>query len=144
MVSTRSNKERRIFFPWEGRGSVRRFFARGRLFTVFSLAIFAGFLLSMARRERHAAGVRRTVLALEAVRPMVDRYLLQQEGHCPGDLATVRSALGVAELPLDGWGRPLRLVCRATEQGEQQPRAKYVLMSDGPDGLPGGTDRIED
>jgi len=144
MVSSRSNKERRIFFPWEGRGSVRRFFARGRLFTVFSLAIFAGFLLSMARRERHAAGVRRTVLALDAVRPLVDRYLLEQEGHCTTDLAHVRAALGVAELPLDGWGRPLRLVCATADQGEPEQGAKYVLMSDGPDGLPGGTDRIED
>lgn len=139
MVSTRANKERRIFFPWEGRGALRRFFARGRLFTVFSIALLSSFIVGMAKHERQAAGVRRTLLALDTVRPMVERYLIEQEGRCPSDLAQVMSSLGKAEPPLDGWGHPLRLVCPTSRSS-----ATYVLMSDGPDGLPGGTDRIED
>ncbi len=93
----------------------------------------------MVERERYAAGVRRTVRALSVVRPKVERFLLQEEGRCPESLDEVARAQGLASLPVDGWGRPLRLVCPS-----HRPSASYVLMSDGPDGLPGGTDRIED
>ena len=42
------------------------------------------------------------------------------------------------DLPVDAWGRPLRLVC----PGLRDPRG-FDVYSDGPDGLPGGLDRIE-
>jgi general secretion pathway protein G len=40
--------------------------------------------------------------------------------------------------PSDAWGRPLRLICPSGRPGYE-----YELMSDGPDGEPGGLDRIE-
>ena len=139
MLSSRPNKDRRIFFPWEGRGALRRFFARGRMFSILFVILVVGTVSAMVKRERYAAGVRRTVGALEVVRPMVERYLLDKEGACPENLEAIRKEAGLDALPLDGWGRPLRLVCPGL-----RPGAKYVLMSDGPDGLPGGTDRIEE
>ena len=39
---------------------------------------------------------------------------------------------------VDAWGRPLRLLC----PGFANPRG-YDLMSDGPDGVLGGLDRVE-
>jgi general secretion pathway protein G len=39
--------------------------------------------------------------------------------------------------PRDAWERPLRIQCPGRD------RARYDLFSDGPDGLPGGLDRIE-
>ena len=40
--------------------------------------------------------------------------------------------------PEDAWGRPLRLLC----PGHDNPR-RYDLMSDGPDGIFGGLDRVQ-
>ena len=139
MLGIRPSKDRRIFFPWEGRGALRRFFARGRLFSILSIILFVGTISAMVKKERYAAGVRRTVGALTVVRPLVERYLLDKEGVCPQSLDQVREQAGLEKLPGDGWGRPLRLVCPSSRAG-----VEYVLMSDGPDGLPGGTDRIEE
>ncbi len=139
MINARLSKERRIFFPWEGRGALRRFFARGRVFSILVVVFIVGTVFAMVGKERHAAGVRRTIRALSATRPLVERYLLQEEGRCPDGLDQVGEAFGVETLPKDGWGRPLRLVCPS-----HRPGKTYVLMSDGPDGKPGGIDRIED
>jgi general secretion pathway protein G len=118
---------------------VRRFFARGRMFSILLVLLIFGTIYSMVQRERYEAGVRRTVRALSVVRPLVERYLLVKEGECPTDLEAVRLQHSMNALPRDGWGRPLRLVCPSV-----RPGVEYVLMSDGPDGKPGGIDRIED
>jgi general secretion pathway protein G len=44
----------------------------------------------------------------------------------------------LAEVPLDAWGRVLRLTC----PGRKDPQA-FDVSSDGPDGEPGGLDRVE-
>jgi hypothetical protein len=130
--------ERRIFFPWEARGGVRRFLALGRLGPALLLASTLAFVWWVARRERHAGAERRTRVALSALRGPVERYLLEHEGACPAKLTDVLAASGLGELPRDGWGRQLRLVCPT-----DRPDVPYVLMSDGPDAEPGGRDRIE-
>lgn len=138
MNTLRPRQERRIFFPWEGRGGLRRFLAMGRFWPVLLLGIFALFVSWIAARERLAAGERQTLVALNQVRPAVERYLLEHEGACPEQLTDVMEYLKVPELPNDAWGRPLRLVCPSI-----RPSTDYVLMSDGPDGEAGGRDRIE-
>lgn len=138
MFSPRLKNDRRIFFPWEGRGGLRRFLALGRFGPVLAILGFALFVNWIVERERNAAGERLTRVALNFVRPGVDRYLLESEGECPESLEAVRRFLPREELPVDGWGRPLRLVCPSVREG-----VSYVLMSDGPDGVPGGLDRIE-
>lgn len=138
MLQTKQRQERRIFFPWEGRGGLRRFFAMGRFWPVLVLVGFATIVGWIVARERHAAGERQTRVALDQVRPGVQRYLLEHEGACPDKLSEVLQYLRAKELPTDAWGQPLRLVCPSI-----RPGVDFVLMSDGPDGLAGGLDRIE-
>lgn len=138
MFSPSLKSERRIFFPWEGRGGLRRFFEIGRFGTIFFVVLLALFASWIVGRERTSSGDRRTRVALHFVHPGVERYLLESDGKCPTSLDEVREHLPRKELPLDGWGRPLRLVCPTEREG-----VAYVLMSDGPDGIAGGLDRIE-
>lgn len=138
MFSPRLRVPRRIFFPWEGRGGLRRFFAKGRFKPVLVVAVVASCSSWVIARDRHAAGQRMTRVALSTVHPAVERYLLDHEGECPSNLAEVVQYLQKPELPTDAWGQPLRLVCPSV-----RPGVTYVLMSDGPDGKAGGRDRIE-
>jgi len=130
--------EPRIFFPWERRAGVLRRLrldqARPFLWLVVALAI----IVSVALRERRDAGVRRTRNTLLAVRPVIDSYLADHDGGCPPKDFSGLGAYGTSEgAPKDSWGRPLRIECPGRD------RARYDLFSDGPDGLPGGLDRIE-
>ncbi len=138
MNTPRSRQERRIFFPWEGRGGLRRFLAMGRFWPVLVLGLFASLVSFIASRERLAAGERQSLVAINRVRPAVERYLLEHEGACPTNLSEVLEYLDLPELPSDAWGQPLRLVCPSIRDG-----VDFVLMSDGPDGKAGGLDRIE-
>lgn len=135
---TRIGRDRRIFFPWEGRGGLGRFLQMGRFLPLLALLCFLSLASLIFMRERYQAGERRTRIALDAVRPAVHRYLLDHEGACPADLEQVSVYLPRDEVPRDGWGRKLRLVCPPLRKG-----APFVLMSDGPDGIAGGRDRIE-
>ena len=138
MFNSRLRQDRRIFFPWEGRGGVRRFLAMGRFWPVLAMILVGSFISWVVARERHAAGERQTRVALNQLRPVVERYLLDHEGKCPSSLGEVVAYLSRPEVPTDAWGHPLRLVCPSI-----RPGVDYVLMSDGPDGLAGGRDRIE-
>jgi len=88
--------------------------------------------------ERREAGVRQTRARLLAAYRAVDTYLADHEGECPPDLGAVARYGRFNGVPRDAWGRPLRLTCPSRRED-----ARYELMSDGPDGLPGGIDRIE-
>jgi hypothetical protein len=138
MLQPQSRQERHIFFPWEGRGGLRRFFARGRFGPILVVFFFVSFVSLVVARERQASGERRTLVALNVVRPAVERYLLDHDGACPASLTEVLPYLRAPDLPNDAWGQPLRLVCPSGRAG-----VDYVLMSDGPDGKAGGLDRIE-
>ena len=138
MRTLRSSTEPRIFFPWESRGGVLRWLAFGRLRKFLLVLAFFAFLISVAQRERERAGIRRTQATLLDVRRALDAYLADHEGACPQSLAALNESGSMKVDSRDAWGRPLRLVCPATRDG-----ASYELMSDGPDGEPGGLDRIE-
>lgn len=138
MHKLRETKDRRIFFPWEGRGGLRRFISVGRVGPFVFLSVLVAFVVWVGVRERHAAGERETWVGLESLRNAVARYIVEQEGSCPPSLEAVTDFLPRPELPRDGWGRPFRLVCPS-----DRPGYDYVVMSDGPDGEPGGLDRIE-
>ena len=138
MLKSRTKQEKRIFFLWEGRGGLRRFLARGRFGSALGLLAIAMLVTLLFSRERYQAGERRTYVALRLVNPAVERYLLENEGDCPSSLDEVLPYLERPSLPRDAWGRPLRLVCPSMRAG-----IVYELLSDGPDGIPGGLDRIE-
>lgn len=129
--------EQRIFFPWEGRGSLFRRLRHGRIRPILAVVAAVALLWSIAVRERQRAGVRQTRATLLRVRDAVNAYLADHEGGCPQTLAQLEP-YGVRTEPRDAWGRPLRLICPGRRDG-----ARYELMSDGPDGRPGGLDRIE-
>ena len=133
-----SLREPKILFPWEGRGGLRRFFRLGRLRPFVVILGAVGFVAFVGIRERRASGVRQTRATLVGVRRAVDTYLADHDGGCPPSLEKAAEEAHVEVTPRDAWGRPLRLVCPGRWEG-----ARYELMSDGPDGEPGGLDRIE-
>lgn len=138
MALSKADNPARIFFPWESEGGLRRFFK----FTQVGPGLLALFVLTFvwvaARRERHASGERQTVLALQEVKRATARYVVEHDGRCPDSLELLTPHLPGGRVPLDGWGKPIRIVCRPTVSD-----LDYIIMSDGPDGLPGGLDRIE-
>jgi general secretion pathway protein G len=129
---------RSIYLPWERRGGISRRLglARARPF-VLGVAVLA-MLVLFAVRERQHTGERATRAALLVVRRAVDTYRADHDGRCPRQLEELESAGYLADLPDDAWGRPLRFTCPSRSEG-----VPYDLSSDGPDGEPGGLDRIQ-
>jgi len=135
----RLGPQKRILFPWEGRGGgLRRFLRLGRLKPFLLVAAVLGVLVAIGARERKASGIRQTRATLLGARRVVDAYLADHDGGCPPTLGAVAEFGRLDGVPRDAWGRPLRLVCPGRFAG-----ASFELMSDGPDGEPGGLDRIE-
>jgi len=110
----------------------------GKLKPFLLVAALVGVLVAIGSRERRAAGIRQTRATLIGVRRSVDSYIADHDGGCPPTLAAVADFERTDGAPRDAWGRPLRLVCPGRFEG-----APFELMSDGPDGEPGGLDRIE-
>ncbi len=132
-------RDRRILFPWEGRGGLRRFFALGK---IWPIALGVGCLLlviSIGVHEHREAGIRRTRATLLGVRPAIEAYMADHDGACPPALSDLADQYArFRDPPTDAWGKPLRLICPADKLGKS-----YVLESGGPDGVPGGLDRIQ-
>ena len=137
-MSSRKTSARGIYLPWERRGPITRRLGLTRLrpFLFGTLALTAIVLVGM--RERQRTGERATRATLLVVRRAVDAYRADHEGKCPKQLEELQNTGYLLDLPDDAWGRPLRLVCPSRREG-----VAYDLSSDGPDGEPGGLDRIE-
>jgi general secretion pathway protein G len=129
---------RNIYLPWERRGGiVRRLgLSRARPF-VLALAVLT-LVVVIGARERQRTGERATRASIIVVRRAIDAYRADHDGKCPAKLDDLETGSYLASVPEDAWGRPLRLVCPSRTEG-----TAYDLMSDGPDGEPGGLDRIE-
>jgi general secretion pathway protein G len=138
MMAKSSGSEQRILFPWERRRMLRRWLGLGRLRPFLVLGVLLGCVLLVALRERREAGVRQTRATLLGARRVVEHYIADHDGGCPRDLAQASEYAALERVPQDAWGKPLRLICPG-----QYDNAAYELMSDGPDGEPGGLDRIE-
>jgi hypothetical protein len=130
--------ERSIFFPWERRGSVLRRI-RIEVGPILVVGAVAGLVALVAVHERREAGIRRTRATILNLRTAVDNYMADHDGGCPADglVRIVGEAPGAEEGARNAWGKPLRLECPGSDH------ARYDLSSDGPDGKPGGLDRIE-
>ncbi len=138
MMRRRRAAEERIFFPWESRGGVRYWLGLGRVRSVLLGLAVVGFIALIGVRERRQAGIRQTRATLLDVRHAVNRFMAGHDGGCPESLAVAAAYANLKEAPRDAWGHPLRLICPGRRDG-----SRYELMSDGPDGKPGGLDRIE-
>jgi general secretion pathway protein G len=105
------------------------------LLTVGGVLVFVSLIVV---REQHKSGTRQTRAVLLDVRRAVDAYMAEHEGACPPNLESVAPFIKREGVRRDAWQRPLRLFCPGRQLG-----LAYELTSDGPDGVPGGLDRIE-
>jgi general secretion pathway protein G len=137
-MARRRPAERHIFFPWERRGGIFRRVRIDQVGPVLGLGALLTLVTLVAIHERQQAGIRRTRATILNVRTSVDAYLSDHDGGCPAaGLERMVNDPDNAGGPRDAWGKPLRLACPGAEH------ARYDLFSDGPDGKPGGLDRIE-
>lgn len=134
----RRRGEPRVFFPWERKRGVLGALSRARVRQVLLVGGVIGFIVLLRHREEHAAAVRATRATIGVAERAVAMYRADHSNECPKAFADVVAGGYAQKLPLDAWGRPLRLVC----PGRKDP-AGFDVSSDGPDGLPGGLDRVE-
>ena len=132
-----SSSDRRILFPWERRRMLRRWLGLGQLRPYLLLGALGAFVFLIGLSERRAAGERQTRATLIGARRAVEAYIADSDGGCPRDMTQAAEHARLEHTPEDAWGRPFRLLCPGHESNP------YELMSDGPDGLPAGLDRIE-
>jgi general secretion pathway protein G len=138
-MKLKRESDRRILFPWEGRGGLRRFIELGRVRPIALVIGLITALVMVGVHEHREAGIRRTRATLLGVRPAIEAYIADHDGNCPPALGALAAQYArFKEPPLDAWGQPLRLICPAEELGKS-----FVLESGGPDGVPGGLDRIQ-
>jgi hypothetical protein len=137
-MAKRKLADRHIFFPWEKRKSMLRRIRIDQAGPVLlALGVIAVVVL-VGMHERRISGIRRTRATILNVREVVDSYMADHDGGCPrGGLLGIGEYEGAEAVPRDAWGRALRLSCPGADQ------ARYDIGSDGPDGKPGGLDRIE-
>src|SRR5262245_51831205 len=137
-MPSRKTSAQGIYLPWERRGGFTRRLGLARLRPFVFGAVVLSMVVMLGMRERQRTGERSTRAALLVVRRAVDSYRAEHEGKCAKQLEELETAHYLPSVPDDAWGRPLRLVCPGRREG-----AAYDLSSDGPDGEPGGLDRIE-
>jgi len=137
-MGKKRTRVRNVILPWEHYGGFfrRSGISRARpvLLTVALIMVFVFF----AHRERTESRIRATQASLLVLRGAVDAYRADNAGTCPSELAELERKNYVKKLPLDAWGRPFLLTC----PGLFRPDG-YELSSAGPDGIPGGLDRVE-
>jgi general secretion pathway protein G len=137
-MATRKTGAQGIYLPWERRRGIARTLGLGRLRPFFLALVALSILVLVGVRERRRTGERSTRASLLVVRHALDAYRADHDGKCPKQLEELETARYLRELPDDAWGHPLRLACPSRREG-----VAYDLSSDGPDGEPGGLDRIE-
>jgi general secretion pathway protein G len=130
--------EPKVFFPWEKRRGLRAVLGRARARQALTwLFVVAGFAL-LRQRERHLGDVRATRATITVTDGAIAAWRADHERGCPGGLAELVSGGYLHQVPRDAWGRPLRVSC----PGRRDSRG-FEVSSDGPDGQPGGLDRVE-
>jgi general secretion pathway protein G len=132
------HSQQRILFPWDVRVGVLRWLLLGRMRSILTVGAVVLFVSLIAMREREQSGVRQTRAALFDIRRAVESYMAEHDGACPPNLESVAPLVKGEGIRKDAWQRPLELSCPGKRSG-----LAYELMSDGPDGVPGGLDRIE-
>ncbi len=130
--------ERSVFFPWERRPGVRSFLGRARARWTLAAVLGVVAIVLLGRRERRASEVSATRATITLAMRAVSEWRADHDRSCPTSLADLVSGGYLHQVPRDAWGRPLRVVC----PGRKDPRG-FDVSSDGPDGEPGGLDRVE-
>jgi general secretion pathway protein G len=128
----------KVFFPWERRRGLFGALSRARVRLVIAAIALVALVVWIRAREERAAGVRATRATITTARLAVSAYRADHGGACPKELRELVSGGYARDVPIDAWGRPLRLTC----PGRRDPKG-FEIMSDGPDGIPMGLDRVE-
>ncbi len=137
-MARRHKSEKTIFFPWERGAPLLRSLGLARARPILAAVALAVVLVILGRRERDRIAVRSTRATIGVVAQSVDAYRADHDKACPDALGDLKT-LGYTKVdPKDAWGRPLRLLCPGFSH-----RDSYDLISDGPDGVFGGLDRVE-
>lgn len=128
----------KVFFPWERR---RRFFgtvghARSRV--IFGIVAVVALVVWIRAREEKSAGIRATRASITTMSRAVASYRADHANACPRELAELVSGGYARDIPVDAWGRPLRLTCPGRMDAQ-----RFEISSDGPDGIAGGLDRVQ-
>jgi general secretion pathway protein G len=134
----RRRTEPRVFFPWERKRGILGALARARVRQVLLVVAVVVAIVLLRHREEHAAAVRATRATITSATLWVDAYRADHGGACPKSFGELVASGYAPEIPVDAWGRPLRLLCPGRKDG-----LGFDLSSDGPDGLPGGLDRVQ-
>lgn len=133
-----ARRETRVFFPWERRRGLLGVPGRARVRLIVAAALLVLLVVWIRSREERAAGVRATRATIDGAFRAVAAFRADHAGACPRELAELVAGGYCRDVPVDAWGRPLRLVCPG-----RRDAAGFELSSDGPDGAPGGLDRVE-
>ena len=128
----------RVFFPWERRRGVFGVLGRARVRVVILAVLALVAIISIRGREERAAGIRATRASITSMYRAVSAYRADHNSSCPHELTELVAQGYSHDVPLDAWGRPLRLTC----PGRRDPHG-FEITSDGPDGIAGGLDRVE-
>lgn len=129
----------KVFFPWERRRGVFGIpMSPPRVRLVVAGVVALVVIILIRSREERAAGVRATRATITAAHNAVSAFRADHGGACPKELGELVTGGYASEVPIDAWGRPLRMTC----PGRRDPRG-FDLASDGPDGEPFGLDRVE-
>jgi general secretion pathway protein G len=130
--------EPRVFFPWERRPGVRSLLGRTRARQTFLAVVAVATIVVLGRRERSASDVRSTRATITMAMRAVEEWRADHDRGCPSSLADLVSGGYLHQVPRDAWARPLRVVCPGRKDAHG-----FEVSSDGPDGEPGGSDRVE-
>lgn len=128
----------KVFFPWERRRGVYGVIGRARVRIVASVIAVVTVLAFMHSREERSAGIRSTRASITTMYRAVSAYRADHAMGCPRELGELVAGGYARDVPVDAWGKPLRLTC----PGRRDPRG-FEIASDGPDGIAGGLDRVE-
>lgn len=111
-------------------------FGRLRPIIVFALLLIG--ILAIASRERGHAGTRQTRAILQETELAVEAYMAEHDGGCPASPQDVAAHMKHQVLRHDAWGQLPRVICPSRQTG-----VGFEVVSDGPDRIPGGLDRVE-
>jgi general secretion pathway protein G len=131
-------RQGRVFFPWERRRGVFGVIGRARVRIVAAALVVLVLVVWIHGREEKSAGVRATRATITTMYRAVAAYRADHSGTCPKELGELVAGGYSRDVPVDAWGRPLRLTC----PGRGDPRG-FEISSDGPDGVAGGLDRVQ-
>ncbi len=134
----RRRPESRVFFPWERKRGTLGLIGRTRARIVIGVILALAAIILLRRREERLASIRATRATITTAGRAIASYRADHAGACPRDLGELVNGGYASDAPIDAWGRPLHLAC----PGRHDPRG-FDLSSDGPDGDPGGLDRVE-